>query len=115
MLTRIWLLFRRLMQRLNRLIWLRRSRCLTRLTERQLKNLWQIQKEKKFLELEQTGLQLDWELEKLELMEMKASRPLDLPTNQETEQLMMDLQAASRQLTSMLRSSSSSGKSSRTR
>ncbi len=98
MLTRLWLLFRMVIQRLNRLIWLRRSVRLTRLTEKQLKSLWkqdQLSAESEMATMTQVHLMI------LEA----AKAPLNLSANKETEQMMEDLQTASMQLTSMLTSS----------
>lgn len=101
MLTRIWLLYRRVMQRLNRLIWRKRLECLTRLTERQLKAIWQLEN---LGPMSEWLLTPEWESKTKKLMRLQASLLVAQQTNQELEQVMMDLQTASRQLTSMLTS-----------
>lgn len=96
MLTRIWLLWRKVIQRLNRLIWLRRSRSLTKLTERQLKQMWKSESLIAELPTMQTANLLRQE---------RAKAPLYLLESKLELQTMEDLQTASRQLTSMLTSS----------
>ena len=94
----------RLMQQLRRLIWLRRSRCLIRLTEKQLKAMW---------EAEEIWKTTD-PLNKMYLMDpisplmmAKMEAPLNLTPTEENLVMMEDLQIASRQLTSMLTSKTS--------
>lgn len=85
-----------LMQRLRRSIWRRRSACLTRLTERQLRNLWKLE-----------SLTIDSPEKQDQANLLMAEMPWDLPVlmeNRMAAEMMEDLQMASRQLTSMLTS-----------
>lgn len=90
--------FRILIQRLNRLIWLRRLRCITRLTERQLKSLWLTnQMLDKMLKSQE-----EKEQNQLASQLLKMNPPLPLGTGQLEEQTLMDLQMSSSQLITIL-------------
>lgn len=102
MLLRARLLLLSLMQRLRRSIWLRRSRRLTRLTERQLKSLWKM----KNLSMMLGSMQAEEAMKEMALEELRAPLPMNMEPDQ-MEQMLADLQTSSRQLTSMLSSRTS--------
>ena len=103
-LQKLRLLFLRTMQRLRRSIWLRRLKRLTKLTEKQLRIWWRMEKE---YEIAKEGRTLANLLTPMpsEYKKIKAELPLLLYPTEENLEAMEDLQAASRQLTSMLTSS----------
>ena len=92
MLLRARLLLLSLMQRLRRSIWLRRSRRLTRLTERQLKQMWVVER------IRQDPSQSMFQAAEKLLPEWRRM-PLDIPVSRQTMEEMEDLQNSSRQLT----------------
>lgn len=108
MATRLGNRFRILILRLNRLIWLRRLRCITRLTERQLRSLWQTNQL-----MSQLWKQEQEQEQKQILRQLEKARPvLPLNTGQQEEQVLMDLQMSSSQLITILQESRSSRMSS---
>ena len=96
--SRIRAWFLRLRQRLNRWIWLRRSRCLTRLSESVLKNLW-LQQSLFNSPSQNLSLQEMLDLDKRQKL---SALECSLPLTPEAVETMEDLQLASMQLTSML-------------
>ena len=108
MLMKLRIGFRILIQRLNRLIWLRRLRCITRLTERQLKRLWLTNQL-----LSQLLTAEDLEADSLIRRICKVKVPLPLTNSVEVEQTLADLQMSSSRLTTILQGNPSYGMSSR--
>ena len=100
-------LFRSVILRLSRLIWLRRLRCITRLTERQLSSLWKL--ESLLSQWRQAVLEeRQKEASRLQLEMKKIRMPLQLPLGELTTTALEDLQMSSSRLTSMLEDKSSS-------
>ena len=95
----------RLSRRLARWIWLRRFRCLTRLTERQLKNLWQ--QEKMLVNLEESKYPTTGLIKRLETTKAESPLLLSLEADRTSMTALEDLQLASMQLTSILENRSS--------